>query len=659
MNLPFLSIIDMEEVLGSIGDFVALCFFWAIKGLFDLMDTFMDIIFQLAGLKDLGGTGGNILSNFFSNTGSKGSNSIATLYFSICLVCIVLMFFLTVISIIKQDFFSEEGAKSHAPIFKRLVTGLLYFIAIPPIFIFAVEIVSGLMSALMQIDSFNSLSSLSQTIFELSLTEPQWMKVQGIELAPIPHWSVMEAKDFVALTETYNFNWLIFLGVIGMSFYSLFMIAFGLVKRVFNLVILYILGPIAISQSVIDGGGKMKRWKDSVVKEFVSVFGTIIGLVIFFMFITEVVSDLELFSGNNNFAYFANSIVKAMFILVGFSVIKGGSSYINDAIGGQISINDGASAFSGAMDSVKTAKKAFTAPMKAAGKGLNMAKNAITKPANVLTKGIKGINTGIEAVRENGFGGAVRGAVASRLPTLDAFRTDAQLERIKAERENIKNANQATKNEKDVKEKERLERISNPNSMKEYMNDQSKNPVKTWEDKLATGTDDINQKAYNINTSGQLEQTTGGRSVNHAAVGQFDLQAVDANGNYKDYDKGKYDAAKKAMDKTISDEKSNMTQEIKTIRKQIENSTDQVEIQKLQKEINEITEIHEKRITELTEMKTSIEKREEEHKVIQEVKKAATDLNGISGSNTHAKSDAINAATKVDAALKKGNDTFK
>lgn len=652
MSLPFL--FDIESVLGSIGDFIALCFFWAIKGLFDIMDTFMDIIFQLAGLKDLGG-GGNILSNFFSNTGSKGNNSIATLYFSICLVCVVLMFFLTVISIIKQDFFSEEGAKSHAPIFKRLVTGLLYFIAIPPIFIFAVEIVSGLMSALMQIDSFASLSSLSQTIFELSLTEPQWMKVQGVELAPIPHWSVMEAKDFKALTETYNFNWIIFLGVIGMSFYSLFMIAFGLVKRVFNLVVLYVLGPIAISQSVLDGGSKMKNWKNSVVKEFVSVFGTIVGLVIFFMFITEVVSDLELFSGNSDFAYLANSVVKAMFILVGFSVIKGGSSYITDAIGGQMSINDGASAFSGAMDSVKTAKKAFTAPMKVAGKGLHMAKNAIAKPANAITKGIKGINTGIEAVKENGFAGAVRG----RLPTLDAFRTDAQLERIKAERENIKKANQATRNEKDVKEKERLERISNPNSMKEYMNDQTKNPVQGWEQKLSTGTKDINQKAFDINNTGQLDKTTGGRTVNHAAIGQFNLQPVDANGNYQAYNKNDYDTAKKAIDTSISSEKANMAQEVKTIRNQIQNSTDQVEIQKLQNEINEITEIHEKRITELTEMRTNIEKREEEHKVIQEVKNTTATLNNIDGSNTHAKSDAINAATKVDAALKKGTDTFK
>lgn len=641
MSLPFL--FDIESVLGSIGDFIALCFFWAIKGLFDIMDTFMDIIFQLAGLKDLGG-GGNILSNFFSNTGSKGNNSIATLYFSICLVCVVLMFFLTVISIIKQDFFSEEGAKSHAPIFKRLVTGLLYFIAIPPIFIFAVEIVSGLMSALMQIDSFASLSSLSQTIFELSLTEPQWMKVQGVELVPIPHWSVMEAKDFKALTETYNFNWIIFLGVIGMSFYSLFMIAFGLVKRVFNLVVLYVLGPIAISQSVLDGGSKMKNWKNSVVKEFVSVFGTIVGLVIFFMFITEVVSDLELFSGNSNFAYLANSVVKAMFILVGFSVIKGGSSYITDAIGGQMSINDGASAFKGAMDSVQTAKKAFTAPMKVAGKGLHMAKNAVTKP-------IKGINTGIESIKENGLGGAL----ARRLPTLDAFRTDAQLERIKAERENIKKANQETRdatrklsqNPNDTKlqkEQERLSRISNPTDMATYM----KKQIQTYSDNLSNSSD---------NTQGKI---TGSRSFRG-----YGIETALSNASTGDYDKGNYTSIKADIENRANSQIQQIDTQIANLsgsndpngnpynKKQIEVNRNQIESLKLQRE----TIIEEKQ-TIMSEINTV----ENKHKTISNLTEEHASLRSTIDNfkdNTAGRSEKINAATKADTALKNAKDVFE
>lgn len=642
MSLPFL--FDIESVLGSIGDFIALCFFWAIKGLFDIMDTFMDIIFQLAGLKDLGG-GGNILSNFFSNTGSKGNNSIATLYFSICLVCIVLMFFLTVISIIKQDFFSEEGAKSHAPIFKRLVTGLLYFIAIPPIFVFAVEIVSGLMSALMQIDSFASLSSLSQTIFELSLTEPQWMKVQGIELAPIPHWSVMEAKDFKALTETYNFNWIIFLGVIGMSFYSLFMIAFGLVKRVFNLVILYILGPIAISQSVLDSGSKMKNWKNSVVKEFVSVFGTIIGLVIFFMFITEVVSDLELFSGNSNFAYLANSVVKALFILVGFSVIKGGSSYITDAIGGQMSINDGASAFKGAMDSVQTAKKAFTAPARIAGRGLNMAKNAVTKP-------IKGINTAIESIRENGLGGTM----ARRLPTLDAFRTDAQLEKIKAERANIKKANQETRdatrklsqNPNDTKlqkEQQRLSRISNPTDMSTYM----ENKIKTYSENLSKSSGD---------TQGRI---TNSRSFNGEGI-EFKLKEATSISNY---DKAAYTTVKTEVENSANSKIIEINTKIENLsghndsngnpytKEQIEANRNQIESLKLQREA-----IIEEKKTIISEINTV----ENKHKTISNLNEEHNSLKSTIENykdNTAGRSEKINAAIKADTALKNAKDTFE
>lgn len=696
MSLPFL--FDIESVLGSIGDFIALCFFWAIKGLFDIMDTFMDIIFQLAGLKDLGG-GGNILSNFFSNTGSKGNNSIATLYFSICLVCVVLMFFLTVISIIKQDFFSEEGAKSHAPIFKRLVTGLLYFIAIPPIFIFAVEIVSGLMSALMQIDSFASLSSLSQTIFELSLTEPQWMKVQGVELAPIPHWSVMEAKDFKALTETYNFNWIIFLGVIGMSFYSLFMIAFGLVKRVFNLVVLYVLGPIAISQSVLDGGSKMKNWKNSVVKEFVSVFGTIVGLVIFFMFITEVVSDLELFSGNSNFAYLANSVVKAMFILVGFSVIKGGSSYITDAIGGQMYINDGAKAFNDAMDSVQNAKKAFTAPMKVAGKGLHMAKNAVTKP-------IKGINTGIESIKENGLGGAL----ARRLPTLDAFRTDAQLERIKAERENIKKANQETRdatrklsqNPNDTKlqkEQERLSRISNPTDMATYM----KKQIQTYSANLSNSSDNTQGKITGSSFAGQgiesmLKDASKGdynkakytnvkTDIENKANSQIGTLNNEIGVLSEDSEKLRKESNQLAKKINVLLEESNSIsgkvdssgkeyteEELAANQKKIEENHKKIAANRSKMDVNQSQininqdkiELYKSQVETITQEKQTIISEintvENKHKTISNLTEEHASLRSTIDNfkdNTAGRSEKINAATKADTALKNAKDVFE
>lgn len=679
MSMPwFLGVIDfptMEEITAAIGDWLALMFFWLIKAVFNIMDIFMDIIFQLAGLKNMGGTGGNILSSFFSSTGTKGDNSIATLYFSVCLVCIVLMFFLAIIAIIKQDFFSEEPAKSHAPIFKRLVTGVLYFMAIPPIFIFAVEIVAGLMSALMQIDSFAAVSSLSQTIFELSLTEPEWMSLSDIPLDPIPHWSVVDAKDFVALTKTYDFNWLIFIGIIGISFYSLFMIAFGLAKRVFNLILLYVLGPIAISQSVLDGGGKMKNWKDSVIKEFVSVFGTIIGLVIFFMFVTEVVSDLELFSieGKTGFgktaALLGNTVIKAMFILVGFSVIKGGGNgYIANAVGGNLSIDDGKNAFNGMKDSGKFAMTPFKSTAK-------FASGAVQKGVG-FAKGVgKAYNTIADRDSREAF-------LNKHRPTLDGFRTDIQNEKIKAQRKTNDDAVKAVRAAQEkynldpsaanLRELQKAQRIANPGQMQTHI-DGLVNPTTGTYVTTANGnrTNNITE-ANNLNNTGAgtyYSPVDGGtHSVRHADMNNVvtNVNALpDASANYNAND---YTTVKRSIAVAIEAETQLMNVDVEAaeaeLQRLVNNGANEALINDQKEVIHNIKTVHQEQLEHLTTIQEGVEKQETQHKAIHDIRQAGQGFDNVVTNSEHMSTSErnsvrINAGTKVEEKLKTAGEAFR
>ncbi|MBE6124193.1 MAG: hypothetical protein E7184_01435 [Erysipelotrichaceae bacterium] len=673
MSMPwFLGILpSMEEITAAIGDWIALAFFWLIKIVFQIMDVFMDIIFQLAGLKNIGGTNKNILSTFFSNdSGGSSSNSISQLYFYICLVCIVLMLFLAVVSIIKQDFFSEEPAKSHAPIFKRMVTGLLYFIAIPPIFVFSVEIVAGLMSALMQIESFSVVESLSQTIFELSLTEPEWMKIDGgVKLDPIPHWSVVEAKDFVALTNTYDFNWLIFIGVIGMSFYSLFMIAFGLVKRVFSLVLLYVLGPIAISQSVLDGGNKMKNWKDNVIKEFISIFGTIIGLVVFFMFITEVVSDLTLFNANSlsgiarTAALLGNTVVKAMFILVGFSVIKsGGGGYIAQAIGANLSIDDGKNAFHSMKEATKFAAAPFKQVGKTASSAAKFAKGAVVKTGKAINFAAN------KDVRQEWWD--------KKRPTLDAFRSEGQLEKIKAQRQTIKDAQKAALDNPNDK---RLQQIAK--DPKALLNDVtgSEGILKEFESKLA---------AFGAGTVGKLNGVDGSliadikKSLTGATTGDYKAENYTNIRKSIDDQINEKNNALSAEKQKNGDTVRNLNGEIKQIEMMIQakissltekNATpEQInaataalnsDLRSKQDELARVTATEtkiEKEVQILKEVRTEVNSAEDMHGGMKKVSISAEDLKAaLDKGGTAGRAEQTNAGTKMVESLKAMEDMMR
>ena len=398
-----------SSLMGKIGDlFLSFFFEIFVRPLFKLMDTFIDIMLMLAGINplDSASSDSNLITTFLQ------SGSISNLYMYIAIFSAVLLMMLAIVQVIKQDFFNEDGGgkSSHAKVIRKVVTGMIYIIAIPPIFLFAVSLVSQVFELLWNIDGINQLSALSQTIFELCLSKPEWMiraellNETTIELAPVPHWSVITTEQLTTLVTIYDFNFIIFLGVLGIAFYSMFMLAFGFAKRIFELVLLYVMGPIAIAQSVTDDG-KFKQWKKDVVEKLISIFGTLISLVIFVIFSTEVnritfLKDQMSDTNTSTIALF-NMVVKALFMLVGFSVIRNGSKVIGNIVGGDLSIGSGASAFG----DVKNAVSAATAPYKTVAKYGKAGVGAIKGTANAGFNMAAGIAKTGRAIKKNGIGG--------------------------------------------------------------------------------------------------------------------------------------------------------------------------------------------------------------------------------------------------------------
>ena len=137
--LAGLDIIEMissmvSKIMGFLGDiFLRIFFSIAVRPLFKLMDTFIDIMLMLAGVNplDSGASDSNLITTFLQ------SKSISNLYMYIAVFSAVLIIVLAIYQIIKQDFFSEDGVKkSHSTVIRKLALGLLYIIAIPPIFLF-------------------------------------------------------------------------------------------------------------------------------------------------------------------------------------------------------------------------------------------------------------------------------------------------------------------------------------------------------------------------------------------------------------------------------------------------------------------------------------------------------------------------------------------
>ena len=414
----------VTSVMGKIGDIFLKYFFGIfVRPLFKLMDTFIDAMLMLAGINPIDSSNSdNLITTFLQKDG------ISDLYMYISIISAVLLIVLAIVEVIKKDFFSEEVKDSHSKVIRKVFLGMLYIIAIPPVFLFGVSAVSKVFTLFWEIDGVNQLSTLSQTIFEMCLTKPEWMVRAELlpgnvgSLAPVPHWSVITSEQLATLTSIYDFNFVIFLGVLGVAFYSMFMLAFAFAKRIFKIVLLYVLGPIAVAQSVNDES-KFNKWKSSVISELISVFGTLISLVVFVIFCTELqeITFLSTEIGTTNTSTIAliNMVIKALFMLVAFSVIRGGDKIVGDIVGGNISIGDGENAFK----DVKNAVNAATSPYKAVGNAGKKVVGAVKGAYNAGYGAVAGGVRGVKALRQGGIGGILEAATEkSRKKWHDATR---------------------------------------------------------------------------------------------------------------------------------------------------------------------------------------------------------------------------------------------
>ncbi|MBO4570227.1 MAG: hypothetical protein J5689_03340, partial [Clostridia bacterium] len=121
----------------------------------------------------------------------------------------------------------------------------------------------------------------------------------------------------------------------------------GLIKRVYDIVILFIVMPGFAATIPIDDGGRFAKWKDKVISSIFSAYGVLVGLNLFFVLVPAidsatgnlfVASDLPetvsrtIFGTSVGIAYL-NKLVSLLFTLVALTLIKTLPAYFSKLTG--------------------------------------------------------------------------------------------------------------------------------------------------------------------------------------------------------------------------------------------------------------------------------------------------------------------------------------
>jgi hypothetical protein len=101
-----------------------------------------------------------------------------------------------------------------------------------------------------------------------------------------------------------------------------------LAQRVFNIVFLYLIMPISISSMPLDDGARFSVWRESMISNSLSVYGTVLTFNLFFLFI-PVFSNLKI----PNASDFANTIFVVLFILGSAFAMKTAGEVLSSILG--------------------------------------------------------------------------------------------------------------------------------------------------------------------------------------------------------------------------------------------------------------------------------------------------------------------------------------
>ena len=136
--------------------------------------------------------------------------------------------------------------------------------------------------------------------------------------------------------DLWSFDYIIALGALVIITVLLLYLVFGLIKRIFELTILFLVAAPIASLMPLDGGNALKKWREKFVAKTIGVYGPIVGLNLFFV-ILALLQSLELTG-----IAIIDKIVNLLFTIAGLAMVKDFTKMLSEIIGGEDTMGAGA-----------------------------------------------------------------------------------------------------------------------------------------------------------------------------------------------------------------------------------------------------------------------------------------------------------------------------
>jgi len=385
MGFSFLLAFDWslaDILLGPVG----IILYQSFSILFIAVDTVQTVFTAFAGIGDIrfGGTtikgdGGSSPSGGEANEQGiiyylMQSEAVTNLLFSIMMLALLLIVIFTTMAFLKNLYVSKP--KNWKEIISSSIKGLANFIFLPVCCLLGVWMGNILLQAIDGATRNSENENLSRRLFiccAYNANEYRTGAAEGAGLAKeiVTEYVGSDAANSIQEGQTneyyaeivdsvyldsdkinlfwvttaqkgyslWQINYIILVAGGSFMLYVLGSLAFAMIKRIFYLLVLFIVSPAVCALYPLDDGSAVKSWSGEVKKQILSAYGAVAGLNIFFCLL-PIINRIELI-GWGAMSGFVNMIVQLFITISGLLMVKDFIQLLSGFVGGDNAYSSG------------------------------------------------------------------------------------------------------------------------------------------------------------------------------------------------------------------------------------------------------------------------------------------------------------------------------
>lgn len=303
-------------------ELVLLLFLWFLR----LIDGIMEIFSAISGVANVNYHGQKV--NLIEVV--VGDSVVATIFWCIFILAIGISFIFDIVAICKNMVTNQKNISAILGKFFISILGLLVMVCVV---ILGILISNGVLKLISEIFQIGNTTKLSNALFNTCVGE--WSNGYSIKEIDVTTLSVGEIfGDYQTTFQVFPKSWknngmvnpneFLYLPAMISSIslvIALVVAIINLAKRVYELVLLYLVMPLSMSTLSLDDGARFKVWRETFVTKIVLAYGNVFSVNIFVL-ILPMIAQMKI-EGISNFG---NSMFILFMIIGGAMVIPAGQT---------------------------------------------------------------------------------------------------------------------------------------------------------------------------------------------------------------------------------------------------------------------------------------------------------------------------------------------